>query len=79
MSPRAFQSLYAELGRYIVDYIVDYNVGLFNELEENKRSQFNYSFYSAIVPPNKISYEISAIQKEIDIYKKDILESESKV
>jgi len=72
---KEIDNLYAELNRYIVDY----NVGLLNELEESKKGQSNYSFYNVIVPPNKISYEISAIQREIDVYENDILKSESEI
>jgi len=49
-------SLYLELDKYIVDY----NVGLSDELEKNKNSE-NVSFYNVIIPPNDISYKISKL------------------
>jgi capsular polysaccharide biosynthesis protein len=67
-------SLYAELNRYIVDY----NVGLSDELEKNKNSE-NVSFYNVIIPPNDINDEILTLQKEIDLYRGKILENKSKI
>jgi uncharacterized protein involved in exopolysaccharide biosynthesis len=67
-------SLYLELDKYIVDY----NVGLSDELEKNKNSE-NVSFYNVIIPPNDISYKISKLQEEISLYRKKILENESKI
>jgi len=66
--------LYAELDKYIVDY----NVGLSDELEKNKNSE-NVSFYNVIIPPNDISDEISKLQAEINLYRKKILENEGKI
>jgi capsular polysaccharide biosynthesis protein len=67
-------SLYLELDKYIVDY----NVGLSDELEKNKNSE-NVSFYNVIIPPNDISYKISKLEEEISLYRKKILENESKI
>lgn len=66
--------LYAELDKYIVDY----NIGLSNRLEENKNSE-NVSFYNVIIPPNDISNKITTLQKEINIYEDKILENKSKI
>jgi len=66
--------LYAELDKYIVDY----NVGLSDELEKNKNSE-NVSFYNIIIPPNDISYKISRLQEEINLYRKKVLENEGKI
>jgi len=66
--------LYPELDKYIVDY----NVGLYDELEENKNSG-NISFYNAMIPPNKISDEIEGLQKERSFYRQVVLENERKI
>lgn len=66
--------LYTKLDRYIVDY----NVGLSDELEKNKNSE-NVSFYNVIIPPNDISDEISEIEEEISLYRQKILENKSKI
>ena len=67
-------SLYAKLNRYIVDY----NVGLSDELEKNKNSE-NVSFYNVIIPPNDISDEISTLKNEINLYRQEVLENKSKI
>jgi len=67
-------SLYAKLSRYIMDY----NIGLSNELEKNKNSE-NVSFYNVIVPPNDIEYEISKLKEEINEYRQKILENKGKI
>ena len=71
---KEFNNLYAELNKYIVDY----NIDLYNELEESRNSE-NVSFYNIIIPPNNISDEISALQKEIDLYRGEVLENRSKI
>jgi len=67
-------SLYIELNRYIIDY----NVGLFDELEKNKNSE-NVSFYNIVIPPNAISYEISTLQEMALLYKQKIIENKNKI
>jgi len=59
-------------------YILDYNVNLYNELDENKNSE-NISFYNTIIPPNKISDEIAELKEDKSLYRKKILENEIKI
>ena len=67
-------SLYIELNKFIVDY----NVGLTNELEKNKNSE-NVSFNNIIIPPNDISYEISTLQGEATLYRQKILGNKNEI
>ena len=67
-------SLYKELNKYIVDY----NVGLYDELEKNKKAE-NVSFYNILIPPNDISDKISKIKNEIELYRQKILENQTNI
>ena len=67
-------NLYQELNKYIIDY----NVRLSAELEKNKKTE-NVSFYNIIIPPNDISDKISKLQKEIDVYRTNILDNKEKI
>lgn len=67
-------NLYEKLKKYIIDF----NIGLSNELEKNKKSE-NISFYNIIIPPNVISDEISTLQREVNFYEEKILENKNKL
>jgi uncharacterized protein involved in exopolysaccharide biosynthesis len=71
---QVIDSLYADLDRYIVDY----NIELSDRLEKNKNSE-NVSFYNVIIPPNDISNEIAALQREINIYEDKLLENNNNI
>jgi hypothetical protein len=66
--------LYKDLYKYIIDY----NTSLSDELEKNKKTE-NVSFYSLIIPPNSISYEISKLQEEAFFYNQKVLENNDKL
>lgn len=67
-------SLYVKLNRYIIDY----RIGLSNELDKNKNSE-NVSFYNIVIPPNAISYEISTLQGAATLYRQKILENKDEI
>ena len=67
-------NLYKKLKKYIIDF----NIGLSNELEKNKKGE-NIYFYNIIIPPNVISDEISVTQNKINTYRQKILENENKL
>ena len=71
---KELDALYKELDKYIIDY----NIYIYNRLEENRNSD-NISFYNMIIPPNNISNEISILQKEIEVYEGRVLENKIKI
>jgi len=67
-------NLYKKLKKYIIDF----NIGLSNELEKNKKGE-NIYFYNIIIPPSAISDEISVVQNKIDTCRQEVLENENKL
>jgi len=68
------ESLYEELDRYLIDYNVDSVI----QLKGNEESS-DYNFYNIVIPPNKISDRIEDLNKEIQIYRSEIIENEKKL
>ncbi|MCG9479555.1 MAG: hypothetical protein K9H14_05015 [Actinomycetia bacterium] len=71
---KELESLYEQLHRFIVDY----NLRLVDEIKKESTID-NYSFYSLVMPPNKIQVEIAEIHKEKELYKQEIFSNHKKL